>query len=143
MLYAHHALLLFLVSRFLPLSQIRLVWHANLAENFNVSIPYLQIKAIKVRDSKFGHALVVETTPRSGGYVLGFRVDPYEKLRFVAGQSGDWRGEGRAAGGARAEWGLAVAPFSISPAFARCPRRPLAACVFCFVSLRAARCSRR
>lgn len=23
--------------------QIRLVWHANLAENFNVSIPYLQI----------------------------------------------------------------------------------------------------
>ena len=57
-----------------------------------MSIPYLQIKAIKVRDSKFGHALVVETTPRSGGYVLGFRVDPYEKLRFVPGA-------GREAGG--------------------------------------------
>jgi Bardet-Biedl syndrome 5 protein len=54
-----------------------------LAENFNVSIPYLQIKGIKVRDSKFGHALVVETTARSGGYILGFRVDPYEKLSEV------------------------------------------------------------
>ncbi len=64
-------------------TNVRLVWHANLAENFNVSIPYLQIKAIKVRDSKFGHALVIETSPRSGGYILGFRVDPYEKLREV------------------------------------------------------------
>jgi len=64
-------------------TNVRLVWHANLAENFNVSIPYLQIKAIKVRDSKFGHALVVETTARSGGYILGFRVDPYEKLSEV------------------------------------------------------------
>jgi len=64
-------------------TNVRLVWHANLAENFNVSIPYLQIKAIKVRDSKFGHALVIETSPRSGGYILGFRVDPHEKLREV------------------------------------------------------------
>lgn len=48
-----------------------------------MSIPYMQIKAIKVRDSKFGHALVVETTARSGGYILGFRIDPYEKLGEV------------------------------------------------------------
>jgi len=65
------------------ITSVRLVWHANLAENFNVSIPYLQIKAIKVRDSKFGHALVIETSPRSGGYILGFRVDPYDKLTEV------------------------------------------------------------
>lgn len=64
-------------------TNVRIVWHANLAENFNVSIPYLQIKAIKVRDSKFGHALVVETSPLSGGYILGFRVDPHEKLKEV------------------------------------------------------------
>jgi len=64
-------------------TNVRLVWHANLAENFNVSIPYLQIKAIKIRDSKFGHALVVETTAASGGYILGFRVDPYDKLSEV------------------------------------------------------------
>lgn len=64
-------------------TNVRLVWHATLAENFNVSVPYLQIKGIKVRDSKFGHALVIETTPSSGGYILGFRVDPYDKLREV------------------------------------------------------------
>lgn len=31
-------------------------------ENFNVSVPYLQIKAVKIRDSKFGVALVIETS---------------------------------------------------------------------------------
>eukprot|EP01006_Ploeotia_vitrea_P054164 TRINITY_DN67856_c2_g1_i13.p2 TRINITY_DN67856_c2_g1~~TRINITY_DN67856_c2_g1_i13.p2 ORF type:complete len:345 (+),score=162.90 TRINITY_DN67856_c2_g1_i13:1572-2606(+) len=65
------------------ITNVRLVWHANLAENFNVSIPYMQIKAVKVRDSKFGPALVIETSPRSGGYILGFRIDPYERLTEV------------------------------------------------------------
>lgn len=64
-------------------TQIRLVWHANLAENFNVSIPLMQIKVAKLRDSKFGHALVIETTPRSGGYILGFRIDPMDKLTNI------------------------------------------------------------
>ena len=65
------------------ITNVRMVWHANLAENFNVSIPYLQIKTIRVRDSKFGKALVVETVQRSGGYILGFRVDPAERLEEV------------------------------------------------------------
>ncbi len=41
-------------------------------------------KSIRVRDSKFGMALVVETLPQSGGYVLGFRIDPNDKLQEVA-----------------------------------------------------------
>mmetsp|Transcript_7026 Transcript_7026/g.8039 ORF Transcript_7026/g.8039 Transcript_7026/m.8039 type:complete len:358 (+) Transcript_7026:317-1390(+) len=65
------------------ITNVRLVWHANLAENFNVSIPYLQMKSIRIRDSKFGPALVIETTPRSGGYILGFRVDPQERMRDI------------------------------------------------------------
>ncbi|KAG2502102.1 hypothetical protein HYH03_000594 [Edaphochlamys debaryana] len=65
------------------ISNVRVVWYANLAENFNVSIPYLQIRSIKVRDSKFGQALVIETTPASGGYILGFKVDPKETLDYV------------------------------------------------------------
>ena len=65
-------------------SNVRVVWHANMAENFNVSIPYMQMKSIKIRDSKFGNALVIETNPKSGGYVLGFRLDPAEKLQAVA-----------------------------------------------------------
>ena len=65
------------------ITNVRLVWHANLAENFNVSIPYMQMKVVRVRDSKFGQALVIETSQRCGGYILGFRVDPIEQLQAV------------------------------------------------------------
>ena len=64
-------------------TNIRLVWHANLAENFNVSIPYLQMKSIRLRESKFGPALVIETRAQSGGYILGFRLDPEERLQEI------------------------------------------------------------
>jgi len=43
-------------------------------------------KSIKVRDSKFGFAMVIESTWQSGGYVLGFRIDPIEKLQDTAKQ---------------------------------------------------------
>ena len=38
---------------------------------------------IGVRDSKFGSVLVVETTVHSGGYVLGFRIDPAARMKQV------------------------------------------------------------
>lgn len=65
------------------ITNVRLVWHANLAENFNVTIPYLQMASVRVRTSKFGPALVVETRASTGGYLLGFRVDPHERLDEV------------------------------------------------------------
>uniref|UniRef100_A0A3Q2R2X1 Bardet-Biedl syndrome 5 n=1 Tax=Fundulus heteroclitus TaxID=8078 RepID=A0A3Q2R2X1_FUNHE len=42
------------------ITNVRIVWHANINESFNISMPYLQI---------------------SGGYVLGFKIDPVEKLQ--------------------------------------------------------------
>lgn len=65
------------------ITNIRVVWFAKQSENFNVSIPYMQIRQVRIRDSKFGPALVVDTTARSGGYVLGFRLDPKEALDTV------------------------------------------------------------
>ena len=65
------------------ITNVRLVWHANLAENFNFTIPYLQMASVRVRTSKFGPALVVETRASTGGYLLGFRVDPHERLDEV------------------------------------------------------------
>ncbi|KAG2459295.1 BBS5 protein, partial [Polypterus senegalus] len=38
-------------------------------------------RSIKIRDSKFGLALVIESSQQSGGYVLGFKIDPVEKLQ--------------------------------------------------------------
>lgn len=57
-----------------------------------------QMKAIKVRDSKFGQALVIETTAASGGYVLGFKIDP--KVRAAGAAEGwrCWRPQGGVAG---------------------------------------------
>lgn len=67
----------------LVITNVRVVWYASLAENFNVSIPYIQIVGVKVRESKFGAAFVIETSAHAGPYVLGFRVDPAEKLQDV------------------------------------------------------------
>ncbi|KAJ8936206.1 hypothetical protein NQ314_012455 [Rhamnusium bicolor] len=36
---------------------------------------------VSIRDSKFGTALVVVSTEISGGYILGFKVDPEETLK--------------------------------------------------------------
>lgn len=63
------------------ITNIRIVWHANLAQNFNVSIPYMQASNVRIRESKFGSALVIETSSESGGYILGFRVDPVDRLK--------------------------------------------------------------
>lgn len=35
---------------------------------------------IKIRDSKYGHALVIQSLESGGGYTLGFRVDPAARL---------------------------------------------------------------
>lgn len=43
-------------------------------------------RAIKVRESKFGKALVIETMPQAGGYVLGFKIDPPDQLQEIAKQ---------------------------------------------------------
>lgn len=80
------------------ITNVRIVWHANMNELFNLSLPYLQVSdrvssswlspcskvnGIRVRESKFGVALVIESTEASGGYVLGFRIDPPERLQSV------------------------------------------------------------
>lgn len=35
---------------------------------------------MRVRESKYGPALVIQTAETGGGYVLGFRIDPAERL---------------------------------------------------------------
>ena len=64
-------------------TNVRVVWHANLAENFNVSVPYMQMRTCKVKESKFGKALVISSRASAGGYVLGFRIDPSDRLQDV------------------------------------------------------------
>ncbi|XP_050526979.1 Bardet-Biedl syndrome 5 protein homolog isoform X2 [Daktulosphaira vitifoliae] len=65
------------------MTNIRLVWYAESNETFNISLPYIHIYSVKIRESKFGEVLVIETTSYSGGFTLGFRIDPRERLREV------------------------------------------------------------
>ncbi|XP_067615873.1 Bardet-Biedl syndrome 5 protein homolog [Eurosta solidaginis] len=64
-------------------TNVRLVWFADANDTFNISLPYLQIVHIRIRDSKYGAALVIQTAETGGGYVLGFRIDPFERLNEV------------------------------------------------------------
>ncbi|KAH9598426.1 Bardet-Biedl syndrome 5 protein [Trypanosoma melophagium] len=61
-------------------TNVRIVWCAQPASNFNVSIPYLQVIGLHIRQTRFGQALVIETSMSAGNYVLGFRIDPRERL---------------------------------------------------------------
>lgn len=61
------------------ITNVRIVWFANLAEGFNVSLPWTQIKNIKIKESKFGTALVLETSDFSGNYILGFKLENLEE----------------------------------------------------------------
>uniref|UniRef100_A0A158P6E8 Bardet-Biedl syndrome 5 protein homolog n=1 Tax=Angiostrongylus cantonensis TaxID=6313 RepID=A0A158P6E8_ANGCA len=65
------------------ITNVRLVWFASTNPLYNVSVPYLQLYSCRIRESKFGLALVIETTTQSGEYVLGFRIDPVERLQQV------------------------------------------------------------
>lgn len=46
-------------------------------------VTHISCFQIKIRGSKFGTALVVTSTEISGNYILGFRVDPEEKLKTL------------------------------------------------------------
>jgi len=64
-------------------TNIRVVWFHNTSENFNASIPYIQIKSVKKKESKLGPALVIETFPQSGetsGYIMGFQSENLDML---------------------------------------------------------------
>ena len=58
-----------------------------MAAHLSVSSPCVQCDflffsrvQVKLKESKFGRALVMKTTQRSGAYVLGFRIDPADKV---------------------------------------------------------------
>ncbi|CAO1409508.1 unnamed protein product [Diamesa hyperborea] len=62
------------------ITNVRLVWFADSNESFNISLPYMQMLNIRIRESKYGLALVIQTAKTAGEYVLGFRIDPQDRL---------------------------------------------------------------
>uniref|UniRef100_A0A5S6QIF1 Bardet-Biedl syndrome 5 protein homolog n=1 Tax=Trichuris muris TaxID=70415 RepID=A0A5S6QIF1_TRIMR len=68
------------------ITNIRLVWFATMNEMISISMPYLHMKSCKVKNSKFGPVLVIETSIQSGNHTFGFRVDPRDRLDDVCRQ---------------------------------------------------------
>lgn len=65
-------------------TNLRIVWHANATPNFNVSIPYLMLLSVQVRPGKTGESLVVETNKFANSYILGFRIEPTDRMNKLA-----------------------------------------------------------
>lgn len=65
------------------ITNVRLVWFADANGSFNISLPYMQMISLRLRESKYGLALVIQTAPTAGNYVLGFRIDPQDRLQEV------------------------------------------------------------
>jgi Bardet-Biedl syndrome 5 protein len=65
------------------ITNVRLVWFADANSNFNISLPFMQVISLRLRESKYGLALVIQTAETAGNYVLGFRVDPASRLQEV------------------------------------------------------------
>lgn len=64
-------------------TNVRLLWYAEINESFNMSLPWVQMQSIELRNSKYGLALVITCKERGGGYILGFRIDPQDRLAEI------------------------------------------------------------
>ena len=65
------------------ISNVRLVWQSMLREGYNFSLPYVQIVSIRSQNSRYGYAIVVETSKNSNSMLLGFRLDSEAKAKEV------------------------------------------------------------
>lgn len=65
------------------ITNIRVVWFSQTNELYNVSLPYIHVAELQKRELKFGKVMVLKTSQANKGYVLGFRIDPEERLMQV------------------------------------------------------------
>ena len=65
---------------FLYISNIRIAWFANSAESFNVSLPYVQIRTIKKKDSSSQSQVMIEICKLYGNYTLTFRSEKCDEI---------------------------------------------------------------
>ncbi|KAJ3211815.1 Bardet-Biedl syndrome 5 protein [Clydaea vesicula] len=69
----------------LSITNLRVAWNSTQEQNFNVSIPYLQIEDVKLQKSKYGMALCIKTSSQTVKSMrIGFQIYPEEKLKKLA-----------------------------------------------------------
>jgi len=69
------------VSGVLYVTNVRITWFSNNIENYNLSLPWIQIKTIKTKDHvKFGKAVSIETNKQLGGNTIMLKFNGGENL---------------------------------------------------------------
>eukprot|EP00210_Caulerpa_lentillifera_P008052 g7689.t1 len=66
------------------ITSLRIVWNSTNTSDFNICIPYIQVRDVTKRELQYGPALVIETVPMNGGYVMGFTLATPMELDRVA-----------------------------------------------------------
>lgn len=64
-------------------TSLRVAWAAQLQDNYNCSVPYLQVKDTRSQQTKFGTVLVVETFSQPQRFLLGFQINPAARMDEV------------------------------------------------------------
>lgn len=87
---------------YLTIGNVSFKWHAHICVNLNsdegllkiikklwhfvkklLYFTWINFLQITIRTSKFGPTLVILSTEASGGYILGFRVNPLQQLHIT------------------------------------------------------------
>ena len=61
---------------FMSMTNIRMTWQSEHNPTFNMSIPLVHLLSIGIRNSRYGEAIVIKTSPLAGSYLLGFKLEP-------------------------------------------------------------------
>jgi hypothetical protein len=56
-------------------SNVRIVWYSTQLDSFNVSLPWIHVKNIKIKETKNGKLIFFEINKHSGGNVLAFKFN--------------------------------------------------------------------
>jgi len=65
---------------FFYISNIRIAWFATMAESYNVSLPYVQIRSIKKKESGNQQLVIIEISKLCGNYTLVFRSEKSDEI---------------------------------------------------------------
>lgn len=65
---------------FLYISNIRIAWFANIAESYNVSLPYVQFRSIRKKETSLGQIVIIDICKLYGSYNLTFRSEKSDEI---------------------------------------------------------------
>jgi hypothetical protein len=57
------------------ITNVRIVWFSTQIDSFNVSLPWIHIKNIKIKETKNGRLIFFEINKHSGGNILAFKFN--------------------------------------------------------------------